>query len=290
MPFLEGHLNDGFLKAKNNEKMNFYLMWANHNVNHSWDKRNADDAKTGKNTALIWQGGVDRDEFEKICHRFIEKYFSHPLYYRIDNKPVFMIYSLNELIGGLGGLEQTMDALEWFHKEVKKAGFEGLELQYSMRLDGQRDIIVDGETVGEEKQLIEKLGFNSLTHYVYAHMTGIDREYNEVVKDVEGMWNWISDNYSADYFPQVSVGWDASPRTYNFTGGIIKNNTPELFRKYLVKARAMTLKNPVNERIITINSWNEWGEGSYLEPDMIYGTEYLKAIKEVFKNKQSKGK
>jgi hypothetical protein len=288
LPFLEGHLNDGFLKAKNNEKMKFYLMWANHSVGLAWDKRNADDVRTGKNRAGIWYGGVDRDEFEKICHRFIEKYFSHPLYYRINDKPVFMIYSLNDLIGGLGGVEETIDALNWFRKEVKKAGFKGLELQYSMRLDGQRDIVVLGDTVGEEKQLIEQLGFNSLTHYVYAHMTGIDREYNEVVKDVEGMWYWISENYTADYYPQVSVGWDASPRAFHFIGGIIKNNTPENFEAALRKAKAYVDKHPDQAPLITVNSWNEWTETSYLMPCTMYGYGYLEAIKNVFVEDEKK--
>jgi hypothetical protein len=41
MSFLEGQLNDGYLKAKNNDRVKFYLMWANHDVNLTWDKRNA---------------------------------------------------------------------------------------------------------------------------------------------------------------------------------------------------------------------------------------------------------
>ena len=56
------------------------------------------------------------------------------------------------------------------------------------------------------------------------------------------------------------------------------------WKKYLAKAKALTLAKPDNERVMTINSWNEWGEGSYLEPDMINGMKYLKAIKEVFGN------
>jgi hypothetical protein len=47
------------------------------------------------------------------------------------------------------------------------------------------------------------------------------------------------------------------------------SNPPYLFKKYLAKAKALTLTKPENERIMTINVWNEWGEGSYLEPDMI---------------------
>jgi len=282
MPFLEGHLNDGFLKAKNNKKMKFYLMWANHDVGRGWDKRGADDVFTKKDKSLIWKSEVDRDEFEKICHRFIEKYFSQPNYYKINDKPVFMIYSMNDLISGLGGVEQTIDALGWFRKEVKKAGYKGLELQYSMRLDGQRDIIVDGETIGQEKELIGKLGFDSLTHYVYAHMTGINRDYNDVVKDVEKIWNWVSDNYDAQYYPQVSVGWDASPRAYNFTGGIIKNNTPENFEAALRKAKTFVDAHPKQAPLITVNSWNEWTETSYLMPCTMYGYGYLEAIKNVF--------
>ena len=36
-------------------------------------------------------------------------------------------------------------------------------------------------------------------------------------------------------------------------------------------------------RVVTINSWNEWTEGSYLEPDTVYGTAFLDAIKSVFR-------
>jgi hypothetical protein len=283
MPYLEGHLNDGYLQARNNDRVKFYLMWANHDVGLGWDKRNADDGFTRKNTARIWDGAVDRDEFEKVCHRFIEKYFHHPSYYLIDGKPVFMLYRIDRLIDGLGGVEQAKDALEWFRKEVKKAGFKGLELQYSMRREGQSVWNTDeGTEIGVEKELIEALGINSLTHYVIAHMTDVDRDYNEVVEDTEAMWYRISDSYSADYYPQVSVGWDASPRAYHFTGSIVKNNTPENFEAALRKGKAYVDAHPRQAPLVVINSWNEWTETSYLMPCTMYGYGYLEAVKAVF--------
>lgn len=35
-------------------------------------------------------------------------------------------------------------------------------------------------------------------------------------------------------------------------------------------------------KLITVNSWNEWTEGSYLEPDTVNGFGYLEAVRRVF--------
>jgi len=283
MPFLEACLNEGYLKARNNDRVKFYLMWANHDVTLAWDKRNADDAFNGKNKALIWKGGVDRQEFEKIAHRWIEKYFSQPSYYKIDGKPVFMFYDLHNFVQELGGIDQAKDAIAWFRDQVKKAGFKGLELQLSMRKDSNRSLSgVAGDNIGTQKDVVKKLGFDSLTHYQFCHSTDVDRDYNEIVKDVVRDWATISATYTARYYPHVSVGWDSSPRTFGIKGSIVKNNTPENFEKALRLAKAFADAHPDQAPLITINSWNEWTETSYLEPCTKYGYGYLDAVKRVF--------
>jgi hypothetical protein len=98
-PFLEGCLNDGYLKAKNNDRVKFYLMWANHDAGTLWDKRLSDD-----NKEIVWRGAVKADDFDYVCDRLIDKYFHHPSYYIINDCPVFMIYDIANLVGGLGGL------------------------------------------------------------------------------------------------------------------------------------------------------------------------------------------
>jgi hypothetical protein len=45
------------------------------------------------------------------------------------------------------------------------------------------------------------------------------------------------------------------------------------------------MSRPPNERILNINCWNEWTEGSYLEPDTVQGMKYLEAVKAVFGTK-----
>ena len=56
------------------------------------------------------------------------------------------------------------------------------------------------------------------------------------------------------------------------------------FKAALQLTKDKLLSDPNGPRILNINCWNEWTEGSYLEPDLINGMGYLEAVKEVFIN------
>ena len=276
-PFMETTLDNGFLKAENVNKMQFYLMWANHDVLNLWDTRLANV----KENNVIWTGKVDRQEFEKVCKRNIEKYFKHPQYYKIDGKPVFMIYDIPQLIAGLGGIEETADALKWFKEETKKAGFPGFELQITMwSINLNYSGLDAGKTTDPGNSFVKKLGFTSGTHYQFAHFTNVNEDYNVIMDAVEKEWERIDSSYDFTYYPHISVGWDNSPRTG--VSAVMKNNTPENFEKALRKAKAFVDRHPKQKPLITINSWNEWTETSYLMPCNVFGYGYLEAVKNVF--------
>ena len=276
-PFMETTLNNGFLQAENRNDMQFYLMWANHDVVNLWDTR----LYNCKEDNIIWRGQVDRDEFEKICKRNIEKYFKQPNYYKIDGKPVFMIYDIKVLIDGLGGFEETADALNWFTEETKKAGFPGLDLQLTTWAPNLDYSGLDGNKTFEPgNDFVNKLGFDSMTHYQFAHYIWMDAEYKDIVKNAVKEWNKLDKEFDVPYYPHVSIGWDNSPRTRE--SAVSRNNTPEEFQKALQAAKDFVDARPDLHPLITINSWNEWTETSYLQPDNIYGYGYLEAVRNVF--------
>jgi len=60
------------------------------------------------------------------------------------------------------------------------------------------------------------------------------------------------------------------------------NNTPTNIQKALERVKAYVDSHPNQPPLITINSWNEWTEDSYLQPDDLRGYGYLEAVKTVF--------
>jgi hypothetical protein len=60
------------------------------------------------------------------------------------------------------------------------------------------------------------------------------------------------------------------------------NNTPEKWSEFLRQTKGWLDCHPESRGIVTLNSWNEWVEGSYIEPDTVNGMKYLDAVRDVF--------
>ena len=269
-PFLESSLNNGFLKAKNNEKMQFYVMWANHDVRRNyWNVHKFKDDRT-----LLWDGAVDLKNFKIIVPRVIEQYFKKPNYFKLDGKPVFSMFSINNFIEGLGGLEKGKQAIEYFREETKKAGFPGLHLQQIVFSTPNKELL----------NKIESLGANSVTYYNW----GGPHPQDYVQWGVEAMGRREKWDKALDipFFPNASIGWDDSPRFPHQTKEHIVhlNKSPEAFSSFVQKAKDYCDEHPEQKKLITIFSWNEWIEGGYLLPDIKYGYGHLEAVKKVMHN------
>ena len=64
---------------------------------------------------------------------------------------------------------------------------------------------------------------------------------------------------------------------------IYYNNNPETFRKAVRKAIECVKDKKPQHKVIFLNSWNEWGEGAYMEPDLRYGKEKIYVLEEELK-------
>jgi hypothetical protein len=80
-------------------------------------------------------------------------------------------------------------------------------------------------------------------------------------------------------FPTILPNYDHSPRSAR-KGFILHNSTPELFRVHVRKTIESIKDKQPEHKIIFLRSWNEWAEGNYIEPDLVFKDGYLKALKQ----------
>ena len=158
-----------------------------------------------------------------------------------------------------------------------------LMVVFSGSLNAQKKKTYDAAKAGSASprdSFIRRLGFNSMSHYQFCHFANVDQDYNKVLEEVYPEWERLEKEFTIPYYPHISIGWDNSPRTGE--SAVITENTPERFEQALRKAKAWVDARPKLHPLITINSWNEWTETSYLQPDDVYGYGYLEAVKHVF--------
>lgn len=285
-PFLNRCLEDGFLKAANNGRLKFALMWANH------DWLDIQPAKRSSPPQIQYPGAVTPETFDRITDLVVERYFLHPSHWRVEGKPYFSIYETFRFVEAMGGAERARDVLKRFREKVRVAGFDGLHLNaiaWGVKLPpGEK-------ALDNPRQMLQYLGFDSVASYVWIHHTPLKEfpatTYRDVVTDAVRYWNAAGREFGLPYHPNVTMGWDSSPRTcptdcfdpvgYPFMA-TLSGNPPAAFHAALVEAKAFLDLRQDQPKILTINAWNEWTEGSYLEPDVETGLGYLKAIRSVF--------
>ena len=293
-PFLERCLDQGFLKARNVDRLNFGLMWAN----HDWCNVHPMGRTFGRE--LLYPGKVSPKMFRFITDLIVDRYFTHPSYLKVGGCPYFSIYDLAQFVAIHGSVEATRQAIDAFRERVRSAGFSNLHLN---AVAWGKPVLPGEKVIRDLPQLIAALGFDSVTSYVWIHHVELDEtpftSFTKVLEKYLQVWNRMEEEYDIPYFPNLTMGWDNSPRTLQSDiweplpestfSNCIGGNTPEAFQKALevYRERLGRRKGP---NLFSINAWNEWTEGSYLEPDKVTGLGYLEAISQVFGKPAGSGK
>jgi Glycosyltransferase WbsX len=283
-PFLKHALDDGFLNAPNRSKLKFAIMWANH------DWVDIHPAKQNCLPRLLYPGKVTPETFEIMTDYIIENYFPRENYWLVDGCPYFSIYELPKFISGMGGVHEAAKALQRFRNKTIAAGFKDLHLNlvlYSVK------ILPGEESVKNKEELLQVLKADSVGSYVWVHHCRFDDfpevSYQSFMESSIEYWDEAAKDNTLPFIPNVTMGWDPSPRTvqsdtyklnecpgYPFSP-VLTGNTPYLFGKAVRKC--IDFLQDKELKILTINAWNEWTEGSYLEPDTKNKYAYLEAIK-----------
>ena len=246
----------------------FCVCWANENWTRRWDGLESE----------ILIGQEYNDESDLIVIKDLVRYFEHPRYIKVNDRPIVLVYR----VGNLPFFRRTSQIWRNYARscgvgEVCIALVESFELSSKPRnpTDFGCDITVEfpPHEMAKDRAI---------------EVVKIDPEYSGQVHDyrlLAGQY-MTRDEPAFKRIRTLLVGWDNTPRRRQGSS-VLEYSTPGAFQAWAEWTIRRTLEQNVgDERLIFINAWNEWCEGSYLEPDNFYGHAYLQALRNALMSRQ----
>lgn len=251
-----------------NKKMDFpfLLVWANENWTRRWDGLESD--------ILIAQEHTAETDFAFI--RDMEPYLRDERYIRIGDRPVGMVYRADLLP------DPKATADRWREYCVKnKLGEPYLIAAQTFGLEDPRTVGFDAAV-----QFPPHNEWHSSEFMIQDSLELANPAYSSLIFSYEKMVEFQEKQHKSSPYPlykTVFPSWDSEPRKPG-RGTIYAGAKPSLYRRWLKTACDWTLKNhPKGERFVFVNAWNEWAEGTHLEPDRRFGYANLHAGMEVLR-------
>ncbi|GHU58780.1 hypothetical protein FACS189444_3010 [Spirochaetia bacterium] len=273
----------------------FCLGWANESwSNKSWHVKGA----KVKDKMLIEQKYFEEDYIKHFYH--VLAAFKDKRYITVDAKPLFVIFKPLDI----PDVECFINKWNQLARQngLKGIHFIGVLYNYSTKnINGKGIRLTNKENDASERhQYLLAKGFNAINSWGFTRAeimcTGIFRRwllriFQYIIKlsfllpvDIYdhrriNKYLYISQDKQRYVYPTLMPNWDRSPRTGKLTG-IYINSTPDVFNKQIENCLELVKEKPDEHKIIFLKSWNEWGEGNHVEPDLKYGRGFLNAIKE----------
>lgn len=214
-------------------------------------------------------------DIPKVVRHWVRNYFNQPNYVMIDDKPVVMVF-LPDRVGGHP--DNAERAIAIIRKRVKWAGYKDIFL-VAISNDIPNQGIVS---------YFKNIGYNAYTPYNYASSRNdlSKAPYELLIEDYQKNWTKAAKIPMLPYITSVTPGWDSRP--WHGTDAIVRtDSSPDKF-KYKLKLAKKFLDSHqganIMPKMILIEAWNEFAEGSFIEPTKKWGFGYLDAIREVFTN------
>jgi thiol-disulfide isomerase/thioredoxin len=251
----------------------FCISWANEPWTRSWDGK-------AKEVLMPQEYGDENDW--KVHFDYLLNFFKDDRYIKVDGKPKFLIYKSSSIT-------RCDEMMEYWDHLARENGFKGMYFVQTLRgrETEKRQLpfssAVEFEpayTLNRESKM--KLNFRRIYRYLSIFISkaikkdmllNIPYDYDKVFKRV------ISNSPIKDVptIPGLFVNWDNSPRR-GTSATIFNSFSVEKFEYYL-KEKVQKGRSEYKSDYIYINAWNEWAEGTYLEPDERYKFSYLEAVK-----------
>lgn len=233
----------------------------------------------------FWHGLKDRQtlieqlylgERDYIDHFYsLLSAFKDPRYIKVEGKPIFMIYKPF-------AVPDINVFLSIWNKLAHENGLNGFYFVGLSMYDSDVDSIIQ---MGFDA--VNLIGMNRYKFHrkpiKFAFLSKFLKIFYgcKQVAFYEDASRYFVSNLESrrDVIPTAISNWDHTPRTGK-EGIVLHGSTPYLFKRHLKAIFEACKSKDQEHNIVLIKSWNEWAEGNYLEPDRVWGRQYLEVIKQ----------
>lgn len=250
----------------------FCIAWAN----HSWYKKLWDPQNPGKDKLLIEQRYPGEEDYINHFNTLLPA-FKDKRYIRVNGKLFYIIYDalhfddVKTFISVWRRLAKE-NGLNDFYFVASDFNSEHFDELMAMGFDATHN--VDHLNIYHTSSVLKKALLTIGRKYLHRPMI---YKYKDAIKYM------INDNcWRQNVIPVIVPNWDHTPRSGS-KGLVMTHPEPKYFKQLAKKAIDVVKEKPADEQIIILKSWNEWGEGNYMEPDLEYGHGYIDALAQAIK-------
>lgn len=253
----------------------FCLAWAN----HSWEDKQFN--KEGTHRMLMEQQYPGEEDYINHFHHLLPA-FKDNRYIRVDDKPLFMIYSPHQL-------PDVTSFINLWNQLAKENGLKGIHFVAHTYEEGDIQPLLskgfDGVNIVRLFHFFKK----DYSFFEKIHMKAMKMLFGNgrIVRYKRASRHFVGkEELQENCYPTLIPNWDHSPRSGR-KGHILVDANPTLFYKHVKQALQTVEEKQEQHRIVFLKSWNEWAEGNYMEPDLKYGRGYLEALSKAIKESES---
>ena len=239
--------------------MPFCLTWANENWTRRWDGHD--------NEILIAQNHGRQDSIAFI--KYIDKYFKDDRYIRVEGKPLLIVYRA-------AAIPDIREIAELWRYEARKLGWPGLYLAAVQSFGITDPSVFDFDAAVQ----FPPHGLWTRTQEIAEEVAFTRKDFVGYVRDYRQAGIALAEKEPPyKLFRTAMLSWDNTARRQN-RAMIFHNFSLDDYGTWLEDIVNYVLKNEkyqADEKLVFVNAWNEWAEGTHLEPDQKYGYGYLQA-------------
>jgi hypothetical protein len=232
--------------------------------------------------AVMWTNHAPFSRLSEGLGDYVARqFFAQPNYYKIDGKPLLVLWSVSQLVKEAGSEAQARKVLDQLRSRARDAGMPGVYIAAVNEVN---------------PDALRRLGIDGVTGYHYSGSGGTrvetrqvgDRVVEDFIEDYPTQtipghvktWKGLAGAYGRDYLlPTTPMqNWEPTFRERNM---VMQRQSPDAYHEMLRRAKEIIEQRGLR-RFVNIEAWNEWLEGSYVEPSTQWGLSYLDAIRDVF--------